>query len=163
MATAFKGSDAHMQILDGNSYLNQHDVRAMLTRIFGFGGWSEIAVEPTTLVFEDLDTTVGGKGNERPGVSVCYIAHRRLIIYSPHGMEVCRHDGTGTHTATMGIRARGDAHDSAAKSADSAALKRAAINLGDQFGLGLYNNGSTDPLVKRLVLDADSDVEAATE
>ena len=35
----------------------------------------------------------------------------------------------------------------AVKTAESDALKRAAINLGDQFGLSLYNNGSTAPVV----------------
>lgn len=31
----------------------------------------------------------------------------------------------------------------------SQALKRCAVNLGDQFGLGLYNNGRLDPVVAR--------------
>jgi hypothetical protein len=35
----------------------------------------------------------------------------------------------------------------AIKTAESDALKRAAINLGDQFGLSLYNNGATAPVV----------------
>jgi len=42
-----------------------------------------------------------------------------------------------------------DAHDLALKTADSQALKRAAVNMGDQFGLSLYNNGSFDPVVNR--------------
>jgi len=37
---------------------------------------------------------------------------------------------------------RGDAHDMAIKTAESQAFKRCAVNLGDQFGLSLYNNGS---------------------
>ena len=45
----------------------------------------------------------------------------------------------------------GDAHDMALKTAESGALKRAATNLGDQFGLSLYNDGSMLPLVKRVV------------
>jgi hypothetical protein len=36
----------------------------------------------------------------------------------------------------------------AIKTAESQAFKRAAINLGDQFGLGLYNGGSTASTVK---------------
>jgi recombination DNA repair RAD52 pathway protein len=35
----------------------------------------------------------------------------------------------------------------AIKSAESDALKRAAINLGTQFGLSLYNNGSLRDVV----------------
>ena len=46
---------------------------------------------------------------------------------------------------------RGDAHDMAIKTAETQALKRAAINLGDQFGLSLYKKGSTGPLVRKIV------------
>jgi hypothetical protein len=42
---------------------------------------------------------------------------------------------------------RGDVHDMAIKTAESQALKRCATNLGDQFGLSLYRNGSADPVV----------------
>jgi recombination DNA repair RAD52 pathway protein len=42
---------------------------------------------------------------------------------------------------------RGEAHDMAVKTAESDALKRAAINLGTQFGLSLYNNGSMRDVV----------------
>ena len=35
----------------------------------------------------------------------------------------------------------------AVKTAESDALKRAAINLGTQFGLSLYNNGSLKDVV----------------
>jgi hypothetical protein len=38
----------------------------------------------------------------------------------------------------------------AIKTAETQALKRCAINLGDQFGLSLYRNGSTAPLVRKL-------------
>jgi hypothetical protein len=40
----------------------------------------------------------------------------------------------------------------AIKTAESDAFKRAAINLGDQFGLSLYNNGSTQPVVKQTLV-----------
>jgi hypothetical protein len=39
----------------------------------------------------------------------------------------------------------------ALKTAVSGALKRAASNLGDGFGLSLYRGGSMEPLVKRVV------------
>jgi hypothetical protein len=41
----------------------------------------------------------------------------------------------------------GDCHDNAFKTALSQALKRCAINLGDQFGLSLYNDESRDPVI----------------
>ena len=47
----------------------------------------------------------------------------------------------------------------AIKTAESQAFKRCAINLGDQFGLSLYNNGGTASVV-RAVLDAEESREA---
>ena len=44
-----------------------------------------------------------------------------------------------------------DAHDQAIKTAESQAFKRCAVNLGDQFGLSLYKNGSTDATVLDVV------------
>jgi hypothetical protein len=41
----------------------------------------------------------------------------------------------------------------ALKTASSDAMKRCAINLGDQFGLGLYDNGSLEPIVKATLVD----------
>lgn len=145
-----------VQERDGQSYLAHWDVRAHLTRMFHFGGWSEEATSPTRLVYEDLERTVGGKQNPRPGVEVCYIAHRRLTILDPDtGVPLCWYDGSGVGVAVMGINSRGDAHDTAAKTAESDALKRCAINLGDQFGLSLYNDGSTNALVRKLVKEDD--------
>jgi hypothetical protein len=48
---------------------------------------------------------------------------------------------------------RADAHDMAIKTAESQAFKRCAINLGDQFGLSLYNNGSTSSVVRAIIDD----------
>ena len=45
----------------------------------------------------------------------------------------------------------------AVKTAESDAFKRAAINLGDQFGLSLYNNGSLKPVVGRTLADGEID------
>jgi hypothetical protein len=53
---------------------------------------------------------------------------------------------------------RADAHDMAIKTAESQAFKRCAINLGDQFGLSLYNAGGTGSVV-RAVLDAEESRE----
>jgi len=52
-----------------------------------------------------------------------------------------------------------DAHDQAIKTAESQAFKRCAINLGDQFGLSLYNDGSTQAVVGEVIGQeyADSD------
>ena len=48
----------------------------------------------------------------------------------------------------------GEVADFAVKTAESDALKRCAINLGTQFGLGLYNNGGLGDVV-RVLLEPD--------
>jgi hypothetical protein len=49
----------------------------------------------------------------------------------------------------------------AIKTAESDALKRAAINLGTQFGLSLYNNGSLrDVIVKTLDMEQGEENES---
>ena len=46
------------------------------------------------------------------------------------------------------IGSRAEAHDNAVKNAATDALKRAAMNLGTQFGLSLYDKGSTKDVIK---------------
>jgi hypothetical protein len=48
---------------------------------------------------------------------------------------------------------RAEAHALALTSAVSTGLKRAAINLGDQFGLSLYERGSRAAIVKGTLMD----------
>lgn len=121
------------------SYLQPHDVKRQLTRIFGFGRWSSEAFElaPT---FEDL--------SHEGRVSVGYRVGVRLTVKAPDGTPLAVYSEYAFGDAkNQPIINRGDAHDLAIKSAESQALKRCAVALGDQFGLGLYNNGSTDAFV----------------
>jgi recombination DNA repair RAD52 pathway protein len=122
------------------SYLEAWDVKAHLIRIFGFGGWSwDVLV--AELAFEQEKD---GKWN------VGYKVVGRLTIgndYKPTYTEAA----VGTATLPQ----RGEAHDMAVKTAESDALKRAAINLGTQFGLSLYDNGSTKDVIGR-TLDRDT-------
>lgn len=114
------------------SYLEAWDVKAHLIRIFGFGGWSwDVLV--ADLAFEHEKD---GKWN------VGYKVIGRLTIgsnYHPTYTEAAIGSAT--------LPQRGEAHDMAIKTAESDALKRAAINLGTQFGLSLYDNGSLKDVV----------------
>lgn len=114
------------------SYLESWDVKAHLIRIFGFGGWSWNVLK-AELAFEEQ--------NERGNWNVGYKVIGRLYI---HSLE-CDYSEAAVGSASLSQR--GEAHDMAIKTAESDALKRAAINLGDQFGLSLYNNGATAPVV----------------
>ena len=123
-------------------YLESYDVIAHLIRIFGFGGWDSETVHGPTLVFEQERGT-SGKWD------VCYKATVRISIKDMEGNYVCSHDGSSTGDAQN--QNRTEAHDLALKAAESTAEKRAARKLGDQFGLSLYDKGSTAPVVKHLV------------
>jgi recombination DNA repair RAD52 pathway protein len=138
--------------LDGNSYLAQWDVRAMLTRVFGFGRWSDEGIE-TRMLFEEPTMTKGyGDKPGKPAFKVCYIARRRLTVHAPDGTPLASYEGTSVADQTMPDFKRGDCHDFAIKTAESGALKRAAMNLGTQFGLGLYGNTRSE-VIRVLAMD----------
>ena len=117
------------------SYLEAWDVKAHLIRIFGFGGWSA-DVLAADLAFEEK--------NEKGQWNVGYKVTLRLAVAGATYTE--------SAVGSASLPQRGEAHDMAVKTAESDALKRAAINLGTQFGLSLYNNGSLrDVVIQTLV------------
>jgi recombination DNA repair RAD52 pathway protein len=135
-----------VKVRDGMSYVEAYDVRAMMIRVFGFAGWSFVEVSPAVCVFERPREIGPAK---KPGFWVAYRAHMALIVHTPEGDAT--YAGSAVGDAIMPDFKLADAHDMALKSAESGALKRAASNLGDQFGLGLYDDGSLNPVVKRVV------------
>lgn len=112
------------------SYLEAWDVKAHLNRIFGFLNWSSDVIE-STVVFEEQ--------NEKGQWSVGWKVTLRLTIQGATYTEAA--------VGSSSLSQRGEAHDMAIKTAESDALKRAAINLGTQFGLSLYDDGSTRDVV----------------
>jgi len=113
------------------SYLEAWDVKAHLIRIFGFGGWSWTVTEAVCVFEAEKD----GKWN------VGYKVIGTLTIAT----LACEYSEAAVGSSTL--PQRGEAHDMAVKTAESDALKRAAINLGTQFGLSLYNDGQTKDVV----------------
>ena len=151
------GSRVHK--LDGLSHMEAFDIRAHLNRIFGFGHWSADVIE-MTLMYEDKTTTKAGK----PAYAVGYRAGLTLTVADPDGARLASYTEYAASGQIMPDFKRGDAHDFAMKTAESQALKRAAMNLGDQFGLSLYNNGSLAPLViKTLVMPEAAPAEDAVD
>jgi hypothetical protein len=144
---------------DGLSHVSQQDVRAHLNRIFGFTGWSTEIVELKCVRDDVKDVPAKNGKPARTVPAVTYLCRLRLVIQEPppnernlrigndrpHYLAVYEDVGTGT---SPNLPDYGDAHDFAAKNAVSYALKRCATNLGDQFGLSLYNKGQTAPLVR---------------
>ena len=136
----------------GHSHVSQQDILAHLTRIFGFGNF-DIDIKNVELVFETE------RGNDR--FDVCYKALVRLTIRDPFGNEICHYENGSMETSQN--QRRGDGHDLAYKSAISLSVKRAAIALGDQFGLSLYNKGQKAALVISTIVNGNAgtgDVQA---
>jgi hypothetical protein len=128
------------------SYLEAWDVKAHLIRVFGFTGWSADVIS-AELAFEDKDD----KGRWNVGYKVVM----RLRI---HGQEGDLFGDTTYTEAAVGsatLPQRGEAHDMAVKTAESDALKRAAINLGTQFGLSLYDGGNRNDVVGHTLAPPD--------
>ena len=114
------------------SYLEAWDVKAHMIRIFGFAEWSAEVIE-TQQVFEEQ--------NEKGLWNVGWKVTLRLTIHATNAIY------TEASVGTASLPQRGEAHDMAIKTAESDAFKRAAINLGTQFGLSLYSNGSLRDVV----------------
>lgn len=131
--------------VQGNAHLEAWDVRRHLLRVFGWGGW-DFEVIDCTLVSErsKWDEQNPLKGRH----TVVYRVLGRLVIKSPDGTVLARFEDGATGDAAN-QPSLGDAHDMAIKTAMSQALKRCAMNLGDRFGLGLYNGGRTEAVVGR--------------
>jgi hypothetical protein len=127
----------------GFAHVQQWDIRRFLIRVFGFGGYdTELVSIDLIREIEHPASNQGGK----PRWTVAYRVHQRLTIKDTHGRPIATFDGVATGDA-QNQPSLGDAHDGAVKEADSQSLKRAAVNLGDAFGLSLYNGGKTDAVV----------------
>jgi recombination DNA repair RAD52 pathway protein len=136
------------------SYLEAFDVRAHLIRIFGYTNfdlelldYSHVGTrEYTTPPRNDQDTP-------KSMVEVIYTARVRLTLRDPDGQVLCTYVEGAGGSASGPLGMLGEHHDNALKTAESDALKRCAINLGNQFGLSLYDNGSTRDVVKRTLVN----------
>jgi hypothetical protein len=127
----------------GMSHLAAYDVSAHLTRIFGFGGWRK---EILSLELVESVAVPDPKRGDRLGWWVTYRCSMRLHVGD------WQNDDGATGSAEN-LPSFGDAHDFALKNAISYALKRCAKDLGDQFGLSLYNKGSVKALIGRTLTD----------
>ena len=137
----------------GFSHLEAWDIRRWLIRVFGFGGYK---IENTIELVKEIESPPGtikyrnGGSNDKTVWTVVYRAEVRLTVFDQHGGYAVFEDvacGDSSNQPSVG-----DCHDNAIKTAVSQGLKRCAVNLGDQFGLGLYNDGGLDAVVVRTVV-----------
>lgn len=129
---------------NGRPNMMAYDIRAHLNRTFGFGNWDGEATH-MELIAENFHQNK--KGND--AVTVIYRCRYTLRVRDPHGNPLATYTEWAMGSAkSQPVYNLDEAHDLALKSAESQALKRCAINLGDQFGLSLYGGGRTDALVQ---------------
>lgn len=133
----------------GYSYLQAWDIRAMLVRVFGYGGFSVECLSVEHIRSEQVAQSGGG---DRQNWSITVQAMVRLTIHATGAIY------TEAAVANANVPNFGEAYDQAVKSAESDALKRAATNLGTQFGLSLYNDGSTADVVRRVAAPGQKEV-----
>jgi hypothetical protein len=145
----------------GHSHVSQQDITAHLIRMFGFGNF-DIEVMDASLIF-DTQRSDAKTGELLPKFDVCYRAMVRITVRNSAGSYVAHYENGSTATAQN--QSHGDGHDLAYKSAISLSIKRAAIALGDQFGLSLYNKGQMTPLVRATMVGAEpvADVQQGIE
>lgn len=161
-------NQARVAVLDKGrtklSYLKSWDVKRTLIRVFGFGGFSADADECEIINIEDNIPKTKWNNATRKSEPV-------PIEYTPDGKQKY---GTANFRVTAKVRVRlyihqlgavyteyaacsqtgpdiGEVTDFAIKTAESDALKRAAIYLGTQFGLSLYDDGSTADVVQKVM------------
>ena len=131
------------------SYLEAWDVKAHLIRVFGFAEWSwDVLQAECAYQIAPAD----GERNWKIGYRIV----GRLSIHATGATY------TEAAVGMANLPDIGAAHDMAIKTAESDAIKRAAICLGDQFGLSLYKNGQTAPVVIGLI-GHDAATEMNTE
>lgn len=155
---AFRGTFSHAQtkqllapirpqrvLKDGKgmSHVSQQDITAHLIRVFGFGNFSTELLE-VSLIFEQARQP-NEKEPWRTRYDVAYRATMRLSIFDQQHNFVTSYEDSSVGDSQNLVRH--EAHDLAMKSAISLAKKRCCINLGDQFGLSLYNKGQLTALV----------------
>jgi hypothetical protein len=151
----------------GYSHVEAYDIRAHLTRIFGFGNWdTEVTMLEQVYESSEMKRKRNKQGEEYgdpyEAWTVCYRARMRLTVRSQDGTVCSTHEDGATGEATN-QPSRGDAHDLALKTACSQALKRAAVNWGDNFGLSLYAKGSKAALIRRTLVMPDAEAAADGE
>jgi hypothetical protein len=143
-----------VKTLDGMAHLEAWDVRAMLIRIFGFGGFSLDLVD--LALIHDLETST------RAGKAARKVAYRATVTLTIHDLG-CTYTEAAVGESVMPEFKWGDAHDMAIKTAESQALKRCSVNLGDQFGLSLYNGGSMNAVIVAVVAEGSGNLPEQDE
>jgi len=141
------------------SYLEAWDVKAALIRVFGFANFSADVVDAKVIRMEQDVPAYSGSGDSRkrksddegnPAFNWSVTAQATVRLH----LHLTGATYTETAIASQTGPDVGEVSDFAMKTAESDALKRAAIYLGTQFGLSLYDNGGLGDVV-RVILEPE--------
>ena len=118
------------------SYVEAWHCIAEANRIFGFDGWTRetVTLEETNRNLVELTGARGAYQQWRVG----YLAKVRVTCGG--GVR----EGTGFGSGMSKPEALGEAIESAAKEAESDAMKRALMTFGNPFGLALYDKSQAN-------------------
>ena len=110
------------------SYLEGWHVIAEANRIFGFDGWDR----------ETISSECVWKTQANGRYCAAYVTRIRIRVRAGENVVVREGSGTGESNASSPAQA----HEFAAKAAETDATKRALMTFGNAFGLSLYGGAS---------------------
>lgn len=117
------------------SYVEGWVAIAEANRIFGFDSWTRETIEMRLV--SERERKIGQQ--QKDGWSVSYIAKVKVIAFAGDTLVIREGFGAGHGIdADLGL-----AHESAAKEAETDAMKRALMTFGNPFGLALYDKEQT--------------------
>ena len=128
------------------SYLEGWHVLAEANRIFGFDGWDRESVTSTCVWTKQLGSRF----------AAAYVTRVRITVRAGENRIVREGCGAGESNAAS----PGQAHEFAAKAAETDATKRALSTFGNSFGLSLYG-GSIERLGGKATKSAELPPEIA--
>jgi len=132
-------------------YIEGWKVIEEANRIFGFDGWSRETVENVEVC--RYETSIGR--DNKPGWAVGYRAKVRVTVHTEGGVIVREGTAAGNGVSVQLY----DAIESAAKEAETDAMKRAMMTFGYPFGLALYDKSKANvqPPAVELITDKQRD------
>src|SRR5262245_10651814 len=110
-------------------YLEGWHVIAEANRIFGFDGWNRETMHSQCVWTKQLGSRF----------TAAYVVRIRITVRAEDILIIREGSGAGEATSTT----PGQAHELAAKAAETDATKRALATFGNAFGLSLYGVGNT--------------------
>lgn len=136
------------------SYLEAWDVKAALIRVFGPAGFSYVVEDGEIVQIEKVVKYTGYGENKK---ALPFPENFNWMITAKVRGTLTIHQ-TGAQYGGVALSSQtgpdfGEVSDFAMKTADSDAFKRSAIYLGTQFGLSLYDSGSTTDVVRMSMAD----------